>query len=529
LVKMQSRGGFLGCVAVALYLLVCFDGMSPMKRWGAVAVPVLLLVALGNGGYFERMQTLLNPSADYNWSGNSETGRMEVWKRGIGYMLDHPFLGVGAQAFGIAEGTLAPEAARLEEYGKGFKWSTAHNAFVEVGAEIGVFGLLLSDPGAGAAWAAARRGAAGACPDRVAGGLRRDGVLPVAGVLRLLLYAPRDDVGARASARRGAGSSPRDAPLVPAPRRQRVMTVRRAVKSLLESGLVHGGLAKLGRLRRREHTLVLTYHNIVPERSPPFGDRSLHLPRPLFVRQLEQLLRTHAVVPLEDVLAPARPSHRPRIAITFDDAYRGATVMGVEELTKRGLPATLFVVPAFVGGGPFWWDAVARPDGEGVDRGLRDHALRALAGKDGQVREWAAAHRLRLAAVPEWALVASEQELHAATRHPGITLASHTWTHPNLVQLPPAELEDELRRPLAWLRQRFERVIPWLSYPYGLASRAVEAAAAAAGYTAALVLEGGWCAPGRVRRYAVPRHGVPRDLSVNGFVLCTSGLCRHDA
>src|SRR3989454_12415715 len=111
------------------------------------------------------------------------------------------------------------------------------------------------------------------------------------------------------------------------------------------AGLVHGGLAKLGRVRRREHTLVLTYHNIVPERSPPFGDRSLHLPRPLFVRQLEQLLRTHAVVPLEDVLAPARPSHRPRVAITFDDAYRGATVMGVEELTKRGLPATLFVVP----------------------------------------------------------------------------------------------------------------------------------------------------------------------------------------
>src|SRR2546427_6192685 len=77
---------------------------------------------------------------------------------------------------------------------------------------------------------------------------------------------------------------------VPAPRRRRVMTVRRAVKSLLEAGLVHGGLARLGRVRRREHTLVLTYHNIVPERSPPFGDRSLHLPRPLFARQLEQLL-----------------------------------------------------------------------------------------------------------------------------------------------------------------------------------------------------------------------------------------------
>src|SRR3989442_13656065 len=68
---------------------------------------------------------------------------MEVWKRGIGYMLGRPLLGVGAQAFGVAEGTLAPEAVEREEYGKGFKWSTAHNAFVEIGAEIGVLGLLL--------------------------------------------------------------------------------------------------------------------------------------------------------------------------------------------------------------------------------------------------------------------------------------------------------------------------------------------------------------------------------------------------
>ena len=143
LVKTGSRGGFLGFVAVAVYLLVWFDGVAPAKRWAAVALPVLLLVALGGGGYFERMQTLLHPDTDYNWSGNSETGRMEVWKRGIGYMLDRPLLGVGAQAFGVAEGTLAPEAVEREEYGKGFKWSTAHNAFVEIGAEIGVLGLLL--------------------------------------------------------------------------------------------------------------------------------------------------------------------------------------------------------------------------------------------------------------------------------------------------------------------------------------------------------------------------------------------------
>jgi len=67
-------------------------------------------------------------------------------------------------------------------------------------------------------------------------------------------------------------------------------------------------------------------------------------------------------------------------------------------------------------------------------------------------------------------------------------------------------------------------VIPWLSYPYGLASRTVEAAAAAAGYTGALALGGGWFVPARVNCYAVPRVNVPSGLSLNGFVLRTSGL-----
>src|SRR2546422_9957228 len=31
----------------------------------------------------------------------------------------------------------------MQQYGKGFKWSAAHNAFIEIGAEIGVLGLIL--------------------------------------------------------------------------------------------------------------------------------------------------------------------------------------------------------------------------------------------------------------------------------------------------------------------------------------------------------------------------------------------------
>ncbi len=302
------------------------------------------------------------------------------------------------------------------------------------------------------------------------------------------------------------------------------MRTRAALKALVETGLVWSGTAALCRVALLRHALVLTYHNVVPDDCSSFGDCSLHLPRRTFVRQIEQLLRTHAIVPLEEVLTPAPSGRRPRVAITFDDAYQGAIAIGVEELARRGVPATLFVVPAFVGGRSFWWDALARDEGGGLDPVLRTRALQELGGKDRDVRRWAEAQGLRLAAVPEWALVASEGELRTATRHPGITLASHTWTHPNLLRLSPAELQEELSRPLDWLRRRCTSVVAWLSYPYGLASPSVEAAAAAAGYVAALSLDGGWFTPNRVNRYAVPRVNIPSGLSAHGFALRTSGF-----
>ena len=85
---------------------------------------------------------MLNPSADYNFSAQSDVGRGQIWKRGVGYMYTHPMFGVGVSAFPVAEGTLSERAA-LQQYGIGFKWSTAHNSFLQVGAELGFPGLLL--------------------------------------------------------------------------------------------------------------------------------------------------------------------------------------------------------------------------------------------------------------------------------------------------------------------------------------------------------------------------------------------------
>jgi len=140
--RTGSRGGFLAFVAVAGYLLAGFRGIATSKRVGAVALLAILLVALASDRYFARVQTILNPSADYNWRGKSETGRLEIWKRGIDYMVTYPVFGVGAGVFPMAEGMLAAEAREQRQYGRNFKWSAAHNPFIQIGAEVGVLGLI---------------------------------------------------------------------------------------------------------------------------------------------------------------------------------------------------------------------------------------------------------------------------------------------------------------------------------------------------------------------------------------------------
>src|SRR5207245_581397 len=121
---------------------------------------------------------------------------------------------------------------------------------------------------------------------------------------------------------------------------RRSMSVRSALKTALEAGLAHSGIAGLPRARLSRQALVLAYHNVVPDDCGPCGDRSLHLPHRSFVHQLDHLLRTCSVVPLAEILTPA-PSRerRPRVAITFDDGYRGAVTLAVEELAQRGVPA----------------------------------------------------------------------------------------------------------------------------------------------------------------------------------------------
>jgi len=301
------------------------------------------------------------------------------------------------------------------------------------------------------------------------------------------------------------------------------MPARQLLKTAVEQGLLRSGLPGISSRLRRSDTLILAYHNVVPDGGRVVGDSSLHLRRATFAAQLDALVEMADVVPLDSALSGnATGSGRPRVAITFDDAYRGAVTAGVEELTSRGLPATIFVPPALLDDGVFWWDALTPSGMPGLPPEVRDDALLRMAGRGSAIL---AEHGCSdTSHIPAYARGASEAELSRAAGHPVIALASHTWSHPNLAALSPSELEDELVRPLAWLRERFAGVLPYISYPYGHYSPAVERAAAAAGYRAALRIEGGWLRDGETNRYAIPRLNVPSGLSNAGFRLRCSGL-----
>ncbi len=300
---------------------------------------------------------------------------------------------------------------------------------------------------------------------------------------------------------------------------------RLGFKGALEKALRYGGPARLAWAVGGRRPLILAYHNVVPDGENPAGDTALHLPQHRFAEQLDLLTSICDVVPLASFLNQAPSTgRRPRLAITFDDAYQGALTVGVAELEQRNLPATFFVAPAFVGGADFWWDALSEPHTGTLRPDLRRWALHERQGKDSAIRASLDGLGLRPRHLPAHSRCASEAQLSSAVRRGHITLASHSWSHPDLTALSGSELADQLRRSLGWIRERFQPLIPWLSYPYGFYSPAVVRAAAMAGYTAAVGITGGRLPSAPLNVFAIPRLHVPAQMSLDGFALRVAGL-----
>jgi O-antigen ligase len=140
MVKSGSRGGFIGLIGVMLYVLLRYRAIPSRVRLAVTVAGIALFLGFASDQYWTSMGTILHPESDYNYTDN--VGRVEVWKRGVGYMIHNPVVGVGVGAYPIAEGG-SDVARALAAQGKGFKWSVAHNSFLETGAELGFPGALV--------------------------------------------------------------------------------------------------------------------------------------------------------------------------------------------------------------------------------------------------------------------------------------------------------------------------------------------------------------------------------------------------
>lgn len=295
------------------------------------------------------------------------------------------------------------------------------------------------------------------------------------------------------------------------------------LKHLCERALVGSGAARLARIGRRNRTLVLAYHNILPDGKAPSGNLNLHLSQGEFARQLDVLVRTHDVAPIDTLLQHQSSGARPRVIITFDDAYAGALTAGVDELVQRGLPATIFVAPGLLGTVP-WWDILAERTRGSIPDQLQRHALEALGGRRSDILRWMESEPERLPRAFTLPRAGTEIELQSAASNAGITLGSHSWSHPSLSALTSTELQMELVEPLQWLQARFATIAPWLAYPYGHFDDHVQRAAAKVGYRGSFRIDGGWISPSNPPSHAIPRLNIPSGLSIDGFRLRLAGL-----
>jgi O-antigen ligase len=134
--KTGSRGGFFALTTAVLGFFVqsFARGASPALKRTSMAV-----VAAGVVAFFflpaQYKGLIASAFGQEDYNRDSSTGRLAIWKRGLGYAVDHPLTGVGISSFRTAEGRLSDLAA--ETGGVGLKWSAAHNSFVQITAELG--------------------------------------------------------------------------------------------------------------------------------------------------------------------------------------------------------------------------------------------------------------------------------------------------------------------------------------------------------------------------------------------------------
>ena len=128
IVCTKSRSGFLGLLAMVAVVLFYVAQKKPAIVAGAVLAGCLALPVMPST-FWERMDSIVN--ADEDASG-SRAARLRLIDQGMEVFLENPVTGVGAGQF---QNYNAPGVVE--------KWRVTHNVWLQVAADLGIFGLFI--------------------------------------------------------------------------------------------------------------------------------------------------------------------------------------------------------------------------------------------------------------------------------------------------------------------------------------------------------------------------------------------------
>jgi peptidoglycan/xylan/chitin deacetylase (PgdA/CDA1 family) len=308
-----------------------------------------------------------------------------------------------------------------------------------------------------------------------------------------------------------------------------------------------GGYATIRRVLPSRSLAILRYHAICGPEGHDYADAGICVTPESFEEHVTYLTRAYSILRLDDAvrtLAAGKPLPPNAVAITFDDGYAD-NLEAARTLKKHGASATFYLTAGCLADGLPFWPAELRfllrniaeqeitisAAGTTVDIDLTSAEAQAAAVK--RLTKLFKAHpipvrehvrdqlraRSRARTAPRVMLTWDEvREMHAL----GMTIGSHTMTHPNLPNAGLAAAREELVRSRERLERELEAPITMFSYPNGGAERYMTPEIAElvreAGYEAATTSRNAFAGP-HSNLYALERVQVAESLEQLVFAL----------
>jgi O-antigen ligase len=127
IVCTKSRSGFLGLVGMGAVVFYYMAKVKPAIIVGLVLAGMMALPVMPES-FWNRMDSIVNAEEDPS---GSRAARLRLIDQGIEVFLENPVTGIGAGQF---QNYNAPGVVE--------KWRVTHNVWLQVAAELGVFGFL---------------------------------------------------------------------------------------------------------------------------------------------------------------------------------------------------------------------------------------------------------------------------------------------------------------------------------------------------------------------------------------------------